>query len=128
MPRLHLQQLPAQLRVAARSVHEQHERQAMADKALFFQVDVDPDDVDERQLSLCMHAGERRVQLEDAQWVEVGLMKDLSFGKGGLDVAETEEDELDCRQLVAGGEVATQVSKIRVWVGNVLEVESDLDV
>jgi hypothetical protein len=100
----------------------------MADKALFFQVDVDPDDVDERQLSLCMHAGERRVQLEDAQWVEVGLMKDLSFGKGGLDVAETEEDELDCRQLVAGGEVATQVSKIRVWVGNVLEVESDLDV
>jgi len=41
-------------------------------------------------------------------------MKDLSFGKGGLDVAETEEDELDCRQLVAGGEVATQVSKIRV--------------
>ncbi len=64
----------------------------MADKALFFQEDVDPDYVDKRQLGLCVRAGERRVQLEDTQWVEVGLLKDLRFGKGGLDVAETEED------------------------------------
>jgi len=39
----------------------------MADKALFFQEDVDPDDVDKRQLGLCVRAGERRVQLEDTQ-------------------------------------------------------------